>query len=246
MTLTRSAIDSLPTHCGHAPRLQTRCPVHARRLSAHPVTRAIRDDALRLDPPDWTAGHAALGRLASLLSGALIRVITDRSLPSSPRRAGDRARPALDRVFGINLAHHFLHAAPLEWLQAARLTEPQVTKGLAHFLNADGRATRTERIRALLRTLGSEPEKPTAASGKVRVTPEAPANGRRIDLLIEWTDASNHNRGAIIEAKFEHHVTRPATARLSQASQTYREQLPARGPRRRTGPSLALHRFPTP
>ncbi len=88
-----------------------------------------------------------------------------------------------------------------------RLTEPQITKGFAHFLNAGDRETRTGRIRALLRALGSRPGNEDRSLREASVTPEAPANERRIDLLIEWTDASGHRRGAVIEAKFRHHVT---------------------------------------
>lgn len=112
------------------------------RLPSDPVTHAIRDDALRFDPPDRTAGHAALSRLATLLSDALTCVIADRRLPFEPAPSWGCARRALDRVFGIDLAHHFLHTAPLEWLRPLEL---QITKGFAHFLNADGDTTRTGR-----------------------------------------------------------------------------------------------------
>ena len=173
------------------------------RFPSHPVTHAIRNYALRFDPPDWAAGHAASSRLARLLSDALTCVIADRRLSFEPSPSWSCARPALDRVFGIGLPHHFLHAAPLEWL---RPLEPQITKGFAHFLNSGGRATRTERIRALLRALGSEPGDADCSLRKARVTPEARTNRKRIDLLIEWTDASGRRRGAVIEAKFEARV----------------------------------------
>lgn len=173
----------------------------------HPVTRAIRSDSLSFDPPDWTAGHAALGHLASLLSNALTRVIADGSLRFEHSPNWDCARPALDRVFGLDLRHHFLHAAPLEWLQEVRLTEPQITKGFAYFLNAEDRKIRTGRIRALLRALGSRSGDEDGRLREASVTPEAPANGMRIDLLIEWTDTSGRRRGAVIEAKFGHDIT---------------------------------------
>ena len=176
-------------------------------LPGHPVTRTIRNGALRFDPPVWKDGHAALRFLASLLSDALTRVIADGKLPFEHLPSRDCTRPALDRVFGIDLHHHFLHAAPLEWLQEAWLTEPQITRGFAHCLNAGGRTTRTGRIRALLRALGSDPDDADSSIREARATPEAPANGKRIDLLIEWTDASRRKRGAVIEAKFGAHVT---------------------------------------
>ena len=200
-------------------------------LLSNPVTRAIRNDAFRFDPPRWTAGHGALDRLASRLSNALSRVIADRGLPFEPLPRWDRMRPALERVFGIGLPHHFLHATPVEWLEEVNLTEPQITKGFAHVLNHADCTIRKGRIGALLRVLGSEPGEYDGNLGKVRVTPEAPANRRRIDLLIEWTDASDHERGAIIEAKFEHHVT-PGTlpryrAHLERIESGYRGEVPA-------------------
>ena len=202
------------------------------RLPGHPVTHAIRDDALTFDPPDRTAGHAALSRLARLMSDALRRVIDDQSLSFEPASNWDCARRALDRVFGIDLAHHFLHTAPLEWL---RPLEPQITKGFAHFLNADGHAdgdtTRTGRIRALLRALGSDPGDADCSLRKARVRPEARTNRKRIDLLIEWTDASGRRRGAVIEAKFEARVnsgTLPAyRIGLRRIEKNYRREVPS-------------------
>ena len=224
MTLTCSAVDSLlplahtrPAFRRDALRMLGAC------LPSHPVTHAIRNDALRFHPPDWTAGHKASSLLATLLSNALTRVIADRKLPFEPAPSWNHARPALDRVFGIGLAHHFLHAAPLEWL---RPTEPQITKGFAHFLNADGRTTRTGRIRALLRALGSESGNADCGLRKASVRPEAPTNRKRIDLLIEWTDALHRKRGAVIEAKFDHRVTPGQLpdyrTRLKQIERVYR------------------------
>ena len=204
MTLTRRAVDNL------LPLADMRSAFRddaLRMIGGHPVTRAIRNGALRFDPPAWKDGHAALCFLASLLSDALTRVIADGKLPFEHLPSWDCMRPALDRVFGIDLHHHFLHATPLEWLQEARLSEPQITRGFAHCLDVGGRATRTGRIRALLRALGSDPGDADSGLREARVRPEAPANRKRIDLLIEWTDASRRKRGAVIEAKFGAHVT---------------------------------------
>ena len=228
MTLTCSAVDGLLplAHTRPAFRRDALCMLGA--CLRHPVTRAIRDDALRFDPPDRTAGHAALSRLATLLSDALTCVIADRRLPFEPAPSWDCARRALDRVFGIALAHHFLHTAPLEWL---RPLEPQITNGFAHFLNADGHTTRTGRIRALLRALGSDPGDADCSLRKARVTPEARTNRKRIDLLIEWTDASGRRRGAVIEAKFEARInsgTLPAyRIGLRRIEKNYRREVPS-------------------
>jgi len=110
------------------PRLQGRCLAHDRRPSGpsgdarHPERRLERSD-----PPDWKDGHAVLRYVASLLSDALTRVIADRKLPFEHLPNWDCTLSALNRVFGIDLRHHFLHAAPLEWLEEAWLTEPQIT-----------------------------------------------------------------------------------------------------------------------
>lgn len=207
MRLTRRAVDKLLPLADMRPAFRDDALRMIGDLPGHPVTRAIRNGALRFDPPVWKDGHAALRYLASLLSDALTRVIADGKLPFDRLPSWDSTRPALDRVFGIDLHHHFLHAAPLEWLQEVRLTEPQITRGFAHCLDAGGRTTRTGRIRALLRALGSDPGDADSGLRAARVRPEAPANGRRIDLLIEWMDASRRKRGAVIEAKFGAHVT---------------------------------------
>ena len=176
-------------------------------VRSHPAWAAVRTGALKFDPPEWTVGRTALSRVASLLSNVLTSAIAQRSLPLGPPPSWARALSSLDRVFGLGLPHHFLHAAPLGWLQEERLTERQITKGFAHLLNAGGRETRTGRIRALLWALGSDQGDSDSDLHEAWATAEAPANRRRIDLLIEWTDAWGRKRGAVIEAKFEHHVT---------------------------------------
>ena len=232
MTLTRRAVDNLLPLSDMRPAFGDDALRMIGGLPGHPVTRAIRNGALRFDPPDWKDGHAALRCLASLLSDALTRVIADRKLPFEHLPSWDCTLPALNHVFGIDLHHHFLHAAPLEWLQEARLTEPQITRGFAHCLNAGGRATRTGRIRALLRALGSDPGDADSGLREARVRPEAPANRKRIDLLIEWSDASRRKRGAVIEAKFEAPVT-PGTLPgyrrhlLERIESDYRREVPA-------------------
>ena len=232
MTLTRHAVGNLLPLADMRPAFRLDALHMLGGYLRHPVTRAIWSDALGFDPPDWTAGHAALIRLASLRSNALTRAIVDGSLRFEPSTSWDCARPALDRVFGIDLRHHFLHAAPLEWLQEVRLTEPQITKGFAHCLNAGGRTIQTGRIRALLRALGSELGDADNGLCKASATPEASANKkRRIDLLIEWTDASGRKRGAVIEAKFGHHVTPGQLpgyrTRLGRLERDYRREVPS-------------------
>ena len=231
MTLTRRAVGNLLPLADMRPAFRDDALRMIGGLPGHPVTRAIRNGALRFDPPDWKDRHAALRYLASLLSDALTRVIADRKLPFEHLPNSDYTLPALNHVFGIDLHHHFLHAAPLEWLQEAWLTEPQITRGFAHCLDAGDRTTRIGRIQALLRALGSNAGDVDSGLREVRVRPEAPANRKRIDLLIEWTDASRRKRGAVIEAKFGAHVTSGQLPgyrrRLERIESDYRREVSA-------------------
>lgn len=256
MPLTRRAVDNLLSLADMRPAFGGEALRMIGGLPGHPVTRAIRNGALRFAPPDWTDGHAVLRYLASLVSDALTRVIADGELSFEHLPNWDCARPALDRVFGIDLDHHFLHAGPLEWLQEARLTEPQITRGFAHCIDAGGGTARIGRIRALLRALGSDPGDADSGLCEARVRPEAPANRRRIDLLIEWTNTESRKRGAVIEAKFEARVTPGQLPgyrrRLEHIERDYRREAPANeqhrpllvlvSPRRDAGITRALRR----
>lgn len=119
------------------------------------------------------------------------------------------SRRATEDVFGFQHAHHFFHAAPLGWVTHVRLTEPQITKTIAWFLNSTDHVARWGRIRALLAALGCRLEGIEGVPGKVRVTDQAPvACKRSIDLLVEWQDGAAFSRAAVIEAKFGHDVTK--------------------------------------
>lgn len=91
-------------------------------------------------------------------------------------------------------ATHLFRAAPLDWGFA--LTEPQATKGLQRFLEADASGRRTRAFLAALGATGSE------TISDLSVEAEAPTrNGGRIDLLLEWRD-EDAPRAAAVEAKF--------------------------------------------
>lgn len=59
MALTCSAIDSLQPIADTRPAFRRDALCMLGACLRHPVTCTIRDDALRLDPPDWPTGHAA-------------------------------------------------------------------------------------------------------------------------------------------------------------------------------------------
>ncbi len=112
---------------------------------------------------------------------------------------------AMERVFALERCSRLFRAEPsAPW---ARFTEPQLTKGFAHFLNAPDLDIRIKRVRALLKSLGAA-ELGNDMSSEVKVTAEAPTAGnKRIDLLIEWTDSANERYAVAIEAKLDHVVT---------------------------------------
>ena len=112
------------------------------------------------------------------------------------------ARPAFDRVFGSDRPHHLFRARPFAW---AKFSEPQMTRGLAHFVNEAPGATGVARARALLAGLDVRPAESVRS---LAVTAEAlVGRRRRIDLLIVWEEPDGR-RAVAVEAKFGHTVTR--------------------------------------
>ena len=145
-----------------------------------------------------------LRRAGALFSDPVIRAIRQGALPFVERVEWSAGRSAMERVFALQRLLRLFRAKPsAPW---ATFTEPQLTRGFAHFLKADEPYTRVARIRALLTSLGA------AELGSdmtdVAVTAEArTAGNKRIDLLIEWTDSADRCCAAAIEAKFGHAVT---------------------------------------
>ena len=178
---------------------------HGDRL-AGPVACSLRCGKLDFAPPDWPPGRDALRGLSVLLSGAFARAVQGRVLRVRQLPDWRQGRQAMEGVFGFHLAHHFFHAAPLGWVSRVRLTEPQVTKAIAHLLHSEDPVTRGGRVQALLGALGSRME---GVPGKAGVTAEALVAGQqqRMDLLVEWRDGQGVDRAAVIEAKFDHLVT---------------------------------------
>ena len=174
-------------------------------LLSDPVTRAIRHDALGFQEPAWPEGCLALVVVGEKLSGALTAVIRNDALsfpapPDWPSGSSDIIR----RVFGVIREHHEHHLFCTEPIAWATFTEPQFTKGFAHFLDIPEQTVRIERTRALLKALGVETTMKVDLGEemtKIYVAAEAPASGkRRIDLLIEWGHSSNRF-AVVIEAK---------------------------------------------
>ena len=175
-------------------------------LLSDPVTRAIGNDAFRFREPIWSEGRPALVSLGETLSNALAMAIRREALSFQEPPDWSGGWSAMCRVFGLDRRHHLFRAEPINWGPQVKFTEPQFTKGFAHFLGVPERKKRIWRTCALLKALGA------AELGKdmckVEVTPEALTSGnKRIDLLIEWKDSSERRCAAAIEAKLGHHVT---------------------------------------
>ena len=156
--------------------------------------------------PAWSEdAHRTLALFGERQSDAVAVVLGKNALPLAETPEWSRGALAVQNAFALNRGLHLFRAEPsISW---ATFTEPQFTKGFAHFLNDSRRDVRIERVRALVTALGAA--ELVGDMGEAAVTAEAPTSGgRRIDLLIEWRDSSERQYAAAIEAKLGHHVTR--------------------------------------
>ena len=186
-------------------------------MLSDPVTRAIRNDAFGFEGPDWSEGRLALVSLGEILSNALAMAIRRGALSFQEPPDWSEGLSDMYRVFGLDCRqhqrHHLFRAEPVDWGEKVEFTEPQFTKGLAHFLHVPERETRIRRVHALLKALGVETEPGIELPKEGReavVTPEytfGKHTKKRIDLLIDWTDSSKRIIVAV-EAKLDHNVTK--------------------------------------
>lgn len=136
--------------------------------------------------------------------GPAIRAGLSRSdLPPIPPPEWNRE--ALTRLFGLDRASHSFHAAPHVW---AGFHEPQIARGFAHFLNEGCLAQRLARATALVKAaLFCAGKDSTSVDEVGLIAAYAAAEENRTDLLVELRGAG-HKIGALIEAKFNHRLTR--------------------------------------
>lgn len=99
-------------------------------------------------------------------------------------------------LFNFERPDHAFVSRDLDW--GIRLTEPQVTRALAHLLDRWPNEIRQQRIGSFLRSLGVE-DVVDHELEHCRVVAEE----QRIDLRFTWP-----GRDVIVEAKFGHHITR--------------------------------------
>lgn len=170
------------------------------------LTRALRNDILAFCSPKWTpASSQDLASLGEKQLDSIGVAIRRKALPFSGAPDWSSGHGAIDCAFGLNRELHlFRTEQSIDW---ATFTEPQFTKGLAHFLNSSDPAMRVERVRALLRALGVSEH--AGDLDRIEVTAEAKIeDGRRIDLLLKWQDSSGKSCAVAIEAKLGHQVTK--------------------------------------
>ena len=170
-----------------------------------PLTRAIRNNVFGFRSPAWSGEtRQALALMGESRSDAVSVAIRRAALRFIETPDWSQGVSALESAFALSRRLHLFRAEPsVTW---ATFTEPQLTKGFAHFLNAHDPIARTERVRALLKALGAA--QLSNDISEVTVTAEAATTGnKRIDLLIEWQDSSEQSYAVAIEAKLGHHVT---------------------------------------
>jgi hypothetical protein len=104
---------------------------------------------------------------------------------------------AVARFFGSFHPNHAFRVEPLRWLS---LTEVQATTGLSHFLAAGGEP----RIAAFLRAL--DPAVDWTRARGLSIAAELRLQTGRADLVIVERERRDRGYGAVVEAKFGHHL----------------------------------------
>ena len=199
------------------------------RMRSHALARAIADNAFFFPRPDWTTARISLENFSRMLADSMIRAITGNLLDAPTPPTWSLSRRAMISVFGFDLPHHLFRASPVNWI---KITERQATIAFANFLNIEDRTIRNKRIHSFLQVLAfSRDDCNIVLPNKASVKAEAPdANRKRIDLLLKWRDANDLDRGAVVEAKFGHHITdgqlEDYAKHLEGIEKKYRESIP--------------------
>ena len=116
------------------------------------LTRAIRTNVLGFLSPAWSdEGRQVLGLMGESRSDAVSVGIRKGNLRFVETLDWSQGVLAPKSAFTLNRQLHLFRSQPsVNW---ATFTEPQLTKGFVHFLNAHDPTARTERVRALLKAL---------------------------------------------------------------------------------------------
>ena len=150
---------------------------------------------------DGRALQLVAARTESALLGAL------RAGAFAGGHGARNASSHLRKVLGLGAENHAFDYPPHTW---ARFREPQFTAGLAHFLSTGTFQQRRDRVRAFLAAAYFDDRYgwllERLASAEV-VRDDAVAEEARVDLIVEASLADGEKVGAVVEAKFGHHLT---------------------------------------
>lgn len=194
---------------------------------SHPTTAARRKAAKRdeEDAPNGNAGLPVQLRLAKLLRqpsdiAALSR--WGERIGAQAKRAGWLAARRRDLEFDIPSVHlrRFMtggesrSALDVEATPWLRITETQITRPLADFINEGG----PQRVIAFLRALPCAGVVLPDTFDSGRASAEVPAAGGRVDLLVTGRRGTR-TYGAAVEVKIDHKLYNPlgSYARLAAA-----------------------------
>lgn len=112
----------------------------------------------------------------------------------------------------LNSAQHLLRYDAIDW--GFSFTEPQVTKGLTHFLNQSTLAcwyfmlalTNNGNVEKSSYLMNDSDKNSFLATAEV-LTEVQIENKKRIDIIIKWQSANKKPCLVILECKFGHHIT---------------------------------------
>lgn len=112
----------------------------------------------------------------------------------------------------LNSTQHFFHHDAIEW--GFNFNEPQITKGLTHFLNQSKLACWHFMLALANKRNIDKTKFPIDYDNKnsfletVTVRAEVPAgNQKRIDIVVYWQSSNKERCLAALECKFGHHIT---------------------------------------
>ena len=145
----------------------------------------------------WSLARYQNAKDSALISGTTL-------LAGVPWKVSPDWRPTID-LFKLSRSDHAFATSPLGW--GFRLTEPQITRTIAHLLDKGPPDIRAERTAAFLQALGIQ-------IGNLKTLQDCRiiAEEDRIDLKIVWDDGV-----LAIECKLGHHVTKGQLERYRKA-----------------------------
>lgn len=112
---------------------------------------------------------------------------------------------SISKTFALERSDHAFGSPSCDW--GIRLTEPQVTKSLAHILVAGSHSNQARRICAFLKSIEMPSETlPSSEEAEYLKNFSVTAEENRIDLKLIW-EYRNKERVLLIEAKFDHRIT---------------------------------------